>query len=84
MLQTAEELPKDRLKIIHPSVICTKETWFPKAITEGKFDQLSPAGFGIYRIPEKQPDGMRNVQYIDRYWYLLVHPKAGICYLWLN
>lgn len=84
ILRNGEEVSKDYLKTVRPSVICKVETWFPKAVTDGKWEELSPTGFVLYRVPKKQPNGISHVRNVNRYWYFLVHPKAGICYLWLN
>lgn len=83
ILAMGDELPKQSLQTIRPSVICRKEPWFPDAIVEGSFEQLAREGFKLYRIRDNRSERIRNHQDFHE-WYMLIHQKNGICYLWGN
>jgi hypothetical protein len=72
------ELLKQDLATVHPSTICRKEPWFPNAITAGRYQQLTPVGFRLFK---SIPSGQVNHGEIS-HWYALVNMDAGICYLW--
>jgi len=80
MIDDAEELPGTSLQTIKPAVICRRDSWFPAPIIEGKFDKLAPQGFHIYEVWRHQTNRIISGKIV--HWYLVLHRKAGICYLW--
>jgi hypothetical protein len=79
MLSEGKELPAGSTNGIRPSVVGRREAWFPDAIIQGKFGDLTPAGFRLYRIERRKRVGPYEV---TATWHLAVNQKAGVCYLW--
>lgn len=79
MLSEAKQVPLSITKAIRPPVVGGREAWFPNALAEGKLEDLTPAGFRLYRIERRERVGPYEA---IATWHLALNQNAGVCYLW--
>ena len=79
LLSQAREVPMSGRNGVRPPAVGKRETWFPDAITEGKFASPALAGFRLYRSECRVSVGPYEVMAI---WHLAINQKAGVCFFW--
>ena len=81
MLRDAKEVSLNDGGTIVPPPDAKGVSWFPEAIAQGKFKELTATGFRLYSLVQTGQVGSNHVVFT---WYVAVDPDGGACYLWFR